>query len=309
LAPQLVTGALLFLFITLAQAKNDALIRKAVIPAAGFGTRMLPATKSQPKEMMPVVDKPVIQYVVEEAVASGVTDILMVISKGKRAIEDHFDRSYELEAQLEEKGKEELLASVKRISSMANIHFVWQKDLNGLGDAISYAKYHVGNEPFAVLLGDTIMDNAGDPVLLQLIAQYQKTNASVVAMERVPMEKVHRYGIMDGVDVGNNLFKARSFVEKPKAEDAPSNLAIGGRYIFNPEIFTFLEQIGRGVNNEIQLTDAMQMMLQAHPMYGYVYEGTRYDVGNTLDFIKTNIALGLQRADIGPALAEWLKGL
>lgn len=270
---------------------------------------MLPATKSQPKEMMPVVDKPVIQYVVEEAVASGVTDILMVISKGKRAIEDHFDRSYELEAQLEEKGKAELLASVKRISSMANIHFVWQKDLNGLGDAISYAKYHVGNEPFAVLLGDTIMDNPGDPVLSQLIVQYQKTNDSVVAMERVPMEKVHRYGIMDGEDIGNNLFKARSFVEKPQAADAPSNLAIGGRYIFNPEIFTYLEQIGRGVNNEIQLTDAMQMMLQAHPMYGYVYEGTRYDVGNTLDFIKTNIALGLKRTDIGPVLAEWLKEL
>ncbi len=285
------------------------MIRKAVIPAAGFGTRMLPATKSQPKEMMPVVDKPVIQYVVEEAVASGVTDILMVISKGKRAIEDHFDRSYELEAQLEEKGKADLLASVKRISSMANIHFVWQKELNGLGDAISYAKYHVGNEPFAVLLGDTIMDSLGDPVLLQLIEQYEMTKASVVAMERVSMDKVHRYGIIDGEDVGNDLFKARSFVEKPNAADAPSNLAIGGRYIFTPEIFTYLEQIDRGVNNEIQLTDAMRMMLQDHDMYGYVYEGTRYDVGNTLDFIKTNIALGLRRADLGPALEDWLKVL
>lgn len=259
--------------------------------------------------MMPVVDKPVIQYVVEEAVASGVTDILMVISKGKRAIEDHFDRSYELEAQLEEKGKADLLASVKRISSMANIHFVWQKELNGLGDAISYAKYHVGNEPFAVLLGDTIMDSLGDPVLLQLIEQYEMTKASVVAMERVSMDKVHRYGIIDGEDVGNDLFKARSFVEKPNAADAPSNLAIGGRYIFTPEIFTYLEQIDRGVNNEIQLTDAMRMMLQDHDMYGYVYEGTRYDVGNTLDFIKTNIALGLRRADLGPALEDWLKVL
>ncbi|CAN5347396.1 UTP--glucose-1-phosphate uridylyltransferase GalU [soil metagenome] len=282
------------------------MIRKAVIPAAGFGTRMLPATKSQPKEMMPVVDKPVIQYVVEEAVESGITDILMIISKGKRAIEDHFDRSYELEEQLEDKGKTELLESIKHISSMANIHFVWQKEMSGLGDAIRYAKLHVGNEPFAVLLGDTIMDSAGDPVLLQLIQQYEKTNSSVVAMERVPMEKVTRYGIMDGELLGNNLYKARSFVEKPLPAHAPSDLAIGGRYIFTPEIFDSLDRIGRGVNNEIQLTDAMRLMLQQHDMYGYVYEGTRYDVGNTLDYIKTNIALGLQREDIGPALRAWL---
>lgn len=259
--------------------------------------------------MMPVVDKPVIQYVVEEAVSSGITDILMVISKGKRAIEDHFDRSYELEAQLEEKGKTELLESVKRISSMATIHFVWQKELNGLGDAIRYAKHHVGNEPFAVLLGDTIMDSPAHPVLLQLMEQYQKTNASVVAMEQVPMEKTSRYGIMDGELVSANLYKARSFIEKPKPEEAPSNLAIGGRYVFSPEIFNYLEQIGRGVNNEIQLTDAMRLMLQNYPMYGYLYQGTRYDVGNTLDFIKTNIALGLKRPDVGPALQAWLNTL
>lgn len=283
------------------------MIRKAVIPAAGFGTRMLPATKSQPKEMMPVVDKPVIQYVVEEAVASGVTDILMIISKGKRAIEDHFDRSYELEQQLEEKGKAELLASVKRISSMATIHFVWQKEMNGLGDAIRYAEQHVGNEPFAVLLGDTIMDSLGDPVLLQLIEQYEQTGHSVVAMEKVPQEKVSRYGIMDGELVGENLYKANSFVEKPSPENAPSNLAIGGRYVFTPQIFECLSQIGRGVNNEVQLTDAMRLMLEQQPMYGYLYEGTRYDVGNTLDFIKTNIALGLRRPDIGPALEAWLR--
>lgn len=282
------------------------MIKKAVIPAAGFGTRMLPATKSQPKEMMPVVDKPVIQYVVEEAVASGITDILMVISKGKRAVEDHFDRSYELEAQLEEKGKQELLDSIRRISNMATIHFVWQKELNGLGDAIRYAKLHVGNEPFAVLLGDTIMDSMGNPVTLQLIEQYEHTGASVVAMERVPMEKTSRYGIIDGELVGEGLYKAKSFVEKPKPEDAPSDLAIGGRYVFTAEIFDYLERTGRGVNNEIQLTDAMRAMLAQHPMYGYLYEGTRYDVGNTLDFIKTNIALGLKRPDIGPKLQEWL---
>lgn len=283
------------------------MIKKAVIPAAGFGTRMLPATKNQPKEMIPVVDKPVIQYVVEEAVASGITDILMIIGKGKRAIEEHFDRNYELEARLIEKQKDELLQSIRQISDMAQIHFVWQREQNGLGDAISYAEQHVGNEPFAVLLGDTIMETNVDPVMLQLIEVYEKYQCSVVALEEVAREKVSRYGILSGEEIENDLYKATDFVEKPPIEKAPSNLAIGGRYIFTHEIFDYLRIVEPGFGNEIQLTDAMRLMVKELPYYGLVYHGKRHDVGNTLDFIKTNIMLGLKRPDIGPALERWLK--
>lgn len=283
------------------------MLKKAVIPAAGFGTRLLPATKNAPKEMIPVVDTPVIQYVVEEAVASGITDILMIIGKGKRAIEEHFDRNYELEQRLIEKEKHELLTSMRHISDMATIHFVWQKEQNGLGDAIRYAEQHVGNEPFAVLLGDTIMNTQVEPVLLQLIEVFEKYQSSVVAMERVAPELVSRYGVMAGSEIAEGLIKATDLVEKPKPEEAPSNLAIGGRYIFTPQIFDYLRQVEPGVNNEIQLTDAMRMMVKEHDMYGLLYHGQRHDVGNTLDFIKTNVTLGLQRPDIGPALLKWLK--
>ena len=204
------------------------MIRKAVIPAAGFGTRLLPASKSQPKEMLPIVDTPAIQYVVEEAVASGITDILMIIGKGKRAIEEHFDRNFDLENELAAKGKEKELEDLRRISNLADIHFIWQKELNGLGDAISYARHHVGNEPFAVLLGDTLVQS-GSPVTKQLMRTYERYQESVVALEEVAMDKVDRYGIIKGKSIDDNIFLVEDFVEKPAPEDAPSNLAIAGR--------------------------------------------------------------------------------
>ncbi len=284
------------------------MIRKAVIPAAGFGTRLLPATKSQPKEMIPVVDKPVIQYVVEEAVNSGITDILMVIGKGKRAIEEHFDRNVELEARLEEKNKTQLLEEIRKISDMANIHFVWQKEQNGLGDAVSYAETFVGDEPFAVLLGDTILDTE-IPTTKQLMTAYDKYKASVIALEEVDPAIVHRYGVIDGEQVDDHTWKAKAWVEKPVQGTEPSNLVISGRYVFTPAIFDRLKSITRGVNDEIQLTDAMRSLLQSEEMYGSVIKGTRYDVGNKLDFIKTNLLLGLKDKNIGGELRAWLKSI
>jgi UTP--glucose-1-phosphate uridylyltransferase len=282
------------------------MIKKAVIPAAGWGTRFLPITKSQPKEMIPIVDTPVIQYVVEEAVQSGITDILMIIGKGKRAIEEHFDRSPLLEAALEEKGRQKELEDIIKISNLANIHFIWQKEMNGLGDAIRYAKNHVGNEPFAVLLGDTLISSKGKPITKQLIDVYERYESSVVALEEVPENMVSRYGIFDGSAVDNNIQLARDFIEKPSIEEAPSNLAIASRYLFTPEIFDYLEQIGRGKNNEMQLTDAMRLMVKEKAMYGVKLDGVRYDIGNKLDFIKTNIIYGLKHDEIGDQLKEWL---
>ena len=284
------------------------MIRKAVIPAAGFGTRFLPLTKAQPKEMLPIVDTPTIQLVVEEAVESGITDILMVIGKSKRAIEEHFDRNFELEYELEEKGKLDLLDQVKHVSSMANIHFVWQKELNGLGDAVSYARNHVGNEPFALLLGDTILEShSGVPVIRQLIDVADKHQGSVVALEEVPIGKVNRYGVMDGSDMGDGVFRVNDFVEKPEPDEAPSNLAFAGRYIFMPDVFDFLVQTRRGKNNEIQLTDAMRSMAKSRPMFGSKIEGKRHDIGNKLDFIKTNIHYALKHPEMKNELAEYLK--
>ncbi|MEM7660593.1 MAG: UTP--glucose-1-phosphate uridylyltransferase GalU, partial [Bacteroidota bacterium] len=275
-----------------------------------FGTRLLPATKSQPKEMLPVVDKPTIQYVVEEAVESGITDILMVIGKGKRAIEEHFDRSFELEHALEEKGKTEILEAIRGITNLADIHFVWQKELNGLGDAVRYARHHVGQEPFAVLLGDSIMDSrTPTPVTRQLMDVYDQYQASVVALEEVPNELTYRYGVMGGQSLGDRIYQVQEFVEKPKPEDAPSNLVIAGRYIFTAEIFDYLEQIPRGVNNELQLTDAMSMMLKDRAMYALHFDGERHDIGNKLDFIKTNLLFGLKREDMNEELRQWVLGL
>lgn len=285
------------------------MIKKAVIPAAGFGTRFLPITKSQPKEMIPIVDTPTIQYVVEEAVKSGITDILMIIGKGKRAIEEHFDRSFELENMLIEKNKQKELEEIRKITSIANIHFVWQKEMNGLGDAIRYAKYHVGYEPFAVLLGDTVIDGKGKPITRQLMEVYERYNSSVVALEEVEPKNVSRYGIISGSLLEKNVILANDFVEKPALKDAPSNLAIASRYIFTPEIFDFLEKTTEGVNNEIQLTDAMRAMVKKHAMYGLRFEGKRYDIGNKLDFIKTNIEFGLKNKEIGPELKKYLKEL
>lgn len=280
------------------------MIKKAVIPAAGFGTRLLPASKSQPKEMLPIVDTPTIQYVVEEAVDAGITDILMIIGKGKRAIEEHFDRNFELEMELEQKGKQDELEKIKRISSLANIYFVWQKELNGLGDAIMYARDHVGNEPFAVLLGDTLLSSS-QPVTRQLIDVYNSRKGTTVVLEEVEMSKVHRYGVIDGEDEGEGVFRINNLVEKPAVKDAPSNLAIAGRYIFTPEIFSFLEKTPTGKNNEIQLTDAMQMMVQEHDMYGLKFDGVRHDIGNKLDFLKTNVVFGLNHPD--PKISGSLK--
>lgn len=283
------------------------MIKKAVIPAAGYGTRFLPVTKSQPKEMIPIVDTPVIQYVIEEAVASGITDILMIIGKGKRAIEEHFDRSPILEESLIKKENYEMLEKIRAISNMANIHFVWQKEMNGLGDAILHAKYHVNNEPFVILLGDTLVKSENGPVTKQLIDVYEKHKSSVVALEEVKPELVHRYGIIDGKLVSGDVYKASDWIEKPSPEEAPSNLAVASRYVFTPEIFDYLEKTPPGKNNEIQLTDAMREMVKDHPMFGMKFTGKRYDIGNKMGFLKTNIEFGLQDPEIGELLKVWLK--
>lgn len=283
------------------------MVKKAVIPAAGYGTRFLPATKSSPKEMIPIIDTPVIQYVVEEAVASGITDILMIIGKGKRAIEEHFDRSPVLEETLALKNNTEMLEKIKAISDMANIHFVWQKEMNGLGDAILHAKYHVGNEPFVILLGDTLVRSEDGPITKQLIDVYEQTKGSVVALEEVKPELVSRYGVVDGEAFSENVVKARNWIEKPSVEEAPSNLAVASRYLFTPEIFDYLETTQPGKNNEIQLTDAMREMVKSYPMYGLKFNGKRYDIGDKLGFLKTNLEFGLNDPEIGESLKSWVK--
>ena len=286
------------------------MIRKAVIPAAGFGTRFLPLTKAQPKEMLPIVDTPTIQLVVEEAVESGITDILMVIGKSKRAIEEHFDRNFELENELEGKGKDELLAEVRQISTMADIHFIWQKELNGLGDAVRHARNHVGNEPFALLLGDTVLEShSGLPVTRQLMDVFEKHHGSVVALEKVPEAKVSRYGIMDGHEIEAGIYRVDDFIEKPTIEEAPSCLAFAGRYIFQPDVFDYLAQAQPGKNDEIQLTDAMRAMVESRPMFGCEFSGKRHDIGNKLDFLKTNIHYGLRNPLLAKELYAYIKSV
>lgn len=282
------------------------MIRKAVIPAAGFGTRFLPASKAQPKEMLPIVDTPTIQYVVEEVVAAGITDILIIIGKGKRAIEEHFDRNFELETELEEKGRQEELAAIRRTSEMANIHFVYQKELNGLGDAVSYAQDHVNGEPFVLLLGDTLIQSPKN-VTRRLIELYDRFNETVVALEEVDPAKVDRYGVVGGQQIASDLYLINQLVEKPEPSEAPSNLAIAARYAFNPKIFHYIERTPPGKNHEIQLTDAMQLMLKDAAMYGFRFDGCRHDIGNKLDFLKTNVLFGLARTDLGPDLRTFIK--
>ena len=282
------------------------MIRKAVIPAAGFGTRFLPAAKSQPKEMLPIVDTPTIQMVVEEAVAAGITDILMIIGKGKRAIEEHFDRNFELEAELEAASKTAELEAIRKISNLANVHFVWQKEQNGLGDAVSYARCHVGNEPFALLLGDTLIDSPS-PITEQLLKIFDRYQESVVALEQVPVNRVSRYGVISGNQVGQNLYLVEDFIEKPTPEEAPSNLAIAGRYVFTPEIFNHIAATQPGKSGEIQLTDAMRLMVKTRAMYGLSFDGERYDIGNKLDFIRTNVIYGLKRDEMRHDLLEFLR--
>jgi UTP--glucose-1-phosphate uridylyltransferase len=281
-------------------------VRKAVIPAAGFGTRFLPASKSQPKEMLPIVDTPVIQYVVEEAVASGITDILMVIGKGKRAIEEHFDRNFELERELEEKGKQAELELIRNISNLADVHFVWQRELRGLGDAVACARHHVGNEPFAVLLGDTVIESP-EPVTKQMVRLFERYHESVVALENVDRAKVGRYGVIDGHEISPNVYLIKDFVEKPSVEEAPSTLAIAGRYVLTAEIFDHILNTARGKNDEIQLTDAMRLLVKSRAMYGLRFEGRRHDIGNKLDFIKTNVSFALMRPDLRDDVAAFLR--
>jgi UTP--glucose-1-phosphate uridylyltransferase len=284
------------------------MIRKAVIPAAGFGTRFLPASKSQPKEMLPVVDKPVIQYVVEEAVASGITDILMVIGKGKRAIEEHFDRNWELEAELDRKGRKAELEAIRKISNLADIHFIWQKELRGLGDAVYCARHHVGDEPFAILLGDTLMQSS-QPVTRQLMDVFDRFQESVVALETVEKSKVSRYGIMDGKKIDGSVYLVKDFIEKPSVKEAPSNLAIAGRYILTPDIFDYLGKTKAGKNNEIQLTDALRMLVKNRAAYGLAFKGRRFDAGNKLDFITTNILFALEDPTLRDDVAAYIRQL
>jgi UTP--glucose-1-phosphate uridylyltransferase len=282
-------------------------VRKAVIPAAGYGTRFLPATKSQSKEMLTVVDIPVIQYVVEEAVASGITDILMIVSRGKRAVEDHFDRCLELEDELEEKNKLAELEIVRRVSNLANIHFIRQKEMRGLGDAISLARHHIGNEPFAVLLGDTLLRTGNDtPVTKQLLDVYDRYHETVVALEEVPMERVSRYGVINGTPVTDDVMLIRDLVEKPKPEEAPSNLVIASRYILTPEVFSHLDNVKPGKNGEIQITDALRAQAAQRAMYGLKFCGKRFDAGNKIDFLKTNITYALEREDLREPLAKFI---
>lgn len=281
---------------------------KAVIPAAGLGTRFLPATKAQPKEMLPLVDKPAIQYVVEEAVSSGIKDIIIITGRGKRAIEDHFDKSFELEYALKKAGKTEELKKVQEISNMAHVHYVRQKEQKGLGDAILCAKEFVGNEPFAVLLGDDIIIDK-TPCTKQLIDIFNKYKKSVICVEKMPKEKLHRYGVIKGKKLNDNVYFIEKLVEKPLPEKAPSNLAMLGRYILMPEIFNCIEKTRPGVNNEIQLTDALKLLKKKQDIYAYEFKGKRYDVGTKIDWVKANIALSLQRNDLKDELGEYLKEL
>jgi UTP--glucose-1-phosphate uridylyltransferase len=288
-------------------------VRKAVFPAAGWGTRFLPATKAQPKEMLPLVDKPVIQYAVEEAVAAGIEQIIIITSGTKRAIEDHFDQSRELARLLGARGDIERLRQIRRISDLAQIAYVRQKEQLGLGHAVLMAKELVGHEPFAVILSDDVVI-ADPPCIGQLIHAYQKTHASVVAVERVPHEDTRRYGVIggelaEGHGGDGRLYKVDRVVEKPDPADAPSDLAIIGRYVLTPKIFDKLEQTQRGAGGEIQLTDAIEALMEEQEVYGYAFEGTRYDAGTTMGWLKASVELALERPDLGDEFAAYLRTL
>jgi UTP--glucose-1-phosphate uridylyltransferase len=286
-------------------------VRKAVFPAAGLGTRFLPATKAQPKEMLPLVDKPIIQYGVEEAVAAGCDQIIIVTGRGKQAIEDHFDVSYELEKMLEERGKTDLLAIVRQISDLIHIAYVRQKEALGLGHAVLTARELVGNEPFAVLLADDVID-AEVPCLKQLMNVFEKTQCSVLATQVVEGPGISAYGVLDGKPVpGSNgkLYEVVSLVEKPKPADAPSNLAVIGRYLLTPTVFETLSDLKAGAGGELQLTDGLRQLLKKEKIYGYVFDGKRHDTGDKLGFLKATVEFALKRSDLGGPLREYLKSL
>ena len=281
-------------------------VTKAVIPAAGLGTRFLPATKAQPKEMLPIVDKPAIQYVVEEAVRAGIDDILIITGRGKRTLEDHFDRNFELEYYLEQRGKVHELEEIQALAEMADIHYVRQGEPLGLGHAVSVARKHVGDNPFVVLLGDDIMDRRSN-VLQGMIDTYDQYGRSVIALCEFPIEQMSSYGCVKPEPVTDSLVRVLDIVEKPQPSEAPSNLAVMGRYVFTPEIFDALEKVRPGVGGEIQLTDAIAILLTEQTVYGYTFTGGRYDIGKKLDYLRATVELGIDHPEIGPEFADFLR--
>lgn len=283
-------------------------VRKAIIPAAGLGTRFLPATKAQPKEMLPIVDKPTIQYIIEEAVEAGIQDIIVVTGRNKRSIEDHFDRSIELELELERSGKQEMLDMVKEISEMANIHYIRQKEPRGLGHAILAAQHFIGDEPFAVLLGDDVVISK-QPCLGQMLDVFHEYQTSILGVQTVPHEVVNKYGIIAGKQVDDRVYKVQDMVEKPALEEAPSNVAVLGRYIITPEIFTFLETQDAGKGGEIQLTDALKRLAKEQAMYAYDFKGHRYDVGSKMGFLQANIEFALRDDTLKEEVKAYLEHL
>jgi len=283
-------------------------VRKAIIPAAGLGTRFLPATKAQPKEMLPIVDKPTLQYIIEEAVESGIEEILIITGRNKKSIEDHFDKSVELELELEAKGKQELLEEVRKISNMVNIHYIRQKEPKGLGHAIYCAKSFIGNEPCAVLLGDDIVYSE-KPCLKQLIEVYEYYNSSVLGVQQIEQKDVHKYGIVDGQKIDTTVSRVNRLVEKPKTEEAPSNIAILGRYIITPAIFDILENTQPGANGEIQLTDALNQLSRTEAVYAYEFSGRRYDVGDKLGFLEATVEYALRRDELREPFLNYLNSI
>jgi UTP--glucose-1-phosphate uridylyltransferase len=284
-------------------------VRKGVFPAAGLGTRFLPATKAQPKEMLPLVDKPTIQYVVEEAVASGLQEIILVTGRGKRAIEDHFDAAFELEYYLADRGKMDELAQIKTISELASVSYVRQKEPRGLGHAILCARSMVGEEPFAVFLGDDIVATKGTPCMRQLLDVFERYQGPVLAVERVPRSRIHQYGVIDGRSLGDGVYEVHDLVEKPQAEAAPSDLAIIGRYVLTPDLFPILAETSEDPRGEIQLTDGLHTLRQRRPMYALAFEGKRYDTGDKLGFLKATVEFALARPDLADEFREYLRCL
>lgn len=283
-------------------------IKKAIIPAAGLGTRFLPATKAQPKEMLPIVDKPTIQYIVEEAVASGIEDIIIVTGRTKKAIEDHFDKSVELEMELEKKQNQELLEIARSVSQIANIYYIRQKEPKGLGHAVLTAKTFIGNEPFAVLLGDDVIDSE-KPALKQMIEVYDKYQSSILGVQTVERKDVNKYGIVDGIQLENRVYEVKDMVEKPSIDVAPSNVAVLGRYIITPQIFEFLEKQEVGAGGEIQLTDALNKLAKVEKMYAYDFIGRRYDVGNKMGFLQATVEFALKRPELREEFKEYLESI
>ena len=283
-------------------------VTKAVIPAAGFGTRFLPATKAVPKEMLPIIDKPTIQYIAEEAIRAGITDLLIIVSRGKDAIVNHFDKAYELESILERDNKQAMLDAVREVSSKLDVHFIRQQEQKGLGHAVLYAKKFAGNEPFAVMLGDDVVVSE-KPCIGQLIEQYEKVGASILGVQKVGMENVSKYGIVSADQISDRLYKMTGMVEKPKREDAPTDMAVLGRYVITPGIFDCLERTPKGAGGEIQLTDALVMLGETEDLYAYYFEGRRYDIGSKQGFLEATVDFALAREDLRDGFMEYLKSV